>query len=302
MRIRLAIIVIFASLFVSFSARAEECSHEYIDNCDTDCDLCGNERTPPHTPSVNMGWCDGGDYHYVPCVECAERLFVTPHDEDVDSFTKDGHGSTCSVCNATVTLTAHTFTLSKGNSNGHVYSCAECDYSETEEHALITESNSEGHLFSCECGYKTSLKSHSYAIPCASECAECGYGRIAPHEYNDPIINESGHFLECALCGYSPDTEEHALEYTYTSLGHFSVCSVCAYDFGFEEHSTTDGTCPCGYREEYFPSTDFGKNYKILLWVLVGAISTVLVFVAALKRRRIAVFFGRLKKRFFSAK
>lgn len=291
--------VLLALLILTLAPLAvrAECSHEYSGNCDAQCDICDEPRTAPHTPNLTVGWCDGGDHHYIPCADCTHHIFSAPHDASTPIFNKDGHGMGCSVCGGGAVLIEHSLTVSKGNSKGHKYSCSDCDYSETEAHALTLEGNSDGHAYSCDCGYETAKEEHTYSSPCTVECAECGYQRIPPHEYGESVIDEKGHYYECALCHYIPHTEKHEREYEYNSLGHFSVCKICAYDFGFAEHTARDGGCACGYVEKYFPGEGDKPEYRILLWVLIGAAVTALVCVVILKRRRIAAFFNRLKKR-----
>ena len=295
-RIAFSLFTFIILFFVPVSVSALECAHLYESNCADKCSLCGEERTPLHTPGSL--WLDGGDFHYMPCTDCGEIAFRAPHTKFSYTFTEAGHIRSCGICGGGSVSVGHSFVTVKKTSQRHTYFCDTCGYTFDENHSFSWKIGEDGHTARCDCGYQGGLEKHKYSESCSAICLECGYERTEPHSKTEIIPDGEGHKKICLTCGATLLYEEHKRgQYTVNSLGHYAECSVCSESLGFQRHSATDGSCECGYKEPTASAEEKERSFLPLVFILIGAAGALIFVLVYLNRRRICIFALRLKNK-----
>lgn len=195
--------------------------HQYSSDCDEQCNVCGNKRTPT-----------------------AEHKVVTSQGYGA-TCTKNGltDGQYCSECGKiikeqeTIKYTGHNYSY-KSDADGHWLECQKCSEKiENESHKWYNACDKDCNV----CGY-TRETTHRYTnLYCDTKCASCGAERVAPHKY----LGECD--TTCELCSYTRVT---SAEHTYTASCD-NDCNVCGYKrFENPKHEYTndcDPTCNiCG--------------------------------------------------------
>ena len=232
-------------------ARAESaCAHEYVNACDPDCNLCGEERTTFHDFTVESY---DSTHHWVECSVCG---------------TKD-EGAQCPACG----LYHH-----ESSVKAHVYSancdsrCDDCGYTRnaTGIHKYAYLITPDGHQTACsKCGDKaTPVSAHGYKDACDSSCEVCNYKREIAHDYTVEKFDGTNHWIQCSVCSSTkPDsTAEHAFDNACDTVcngcdfereithdysvadkdetHHFNKCSVCGeVDESTKAEHTFDNAC-----------------------------------------------------------
>ena len=143
-------------------------AHDYVDNCDVDCD-CGYERVAPHNYNTTFEYDD--DQHWIICGDCDEEKA----DSRVDHSFDNACDTDC-VCGHTRHIT-HDYTVTNTNSDQHWVECSVC-----------------GTLDS------STVENHSFDNACDTDCA-CGYVRAITHDYSVTDKNDTHHWKKCSVCG-----------------------------------------------------------------------------------------------------
>lgn len=162
--------------------KSEEGAHEYNDDCDDTCNVCGYKRTISHNYDNN---CDAD------CNDCGYTR-TAPH-------TYDGACDTdCNDCDVTRIGAEHTYVNGCDEYcevcalyrevSGHVYdndcsdvTCNNCGaLREAKNHAYDNNCDAECN----DCEFVRTVSDHDYDNNCDAECNECGFKRTAPHTYD----------------------------------------------------------------------------------------------------------------------
>lgn len=186
-------------------------AHKYENDCDADCNTCGEKRTVTH--SYKTAWSSDGTGHWHACSVCGHVKDKAAHTPGAEAT--EWKAQTCTVCGYTIKAAlGHTHTYENewsSDESGHWYACGGCD-----------EHGSEG--------------AHVYDNDCDADCNTCGYTREVSHSYGeDWISDETNHWHECAVCGITGEVVEHTFE--------DGVCTECGWDEG-PEPSTGPSTEP----------------------------------------------------------
>lgn len=232
--------------------------HRYDDDCDGECNTCGESREPLHAFGA---WEARGEGHGKTCALClqvqeASHAYESPCDPE------------CDVCSH-LRPVEHRFELWGSSHAGHWSICSECGAClELQEHSFETVCAE-----SCSVCFYERSDAHVYESPCHSQCKECSATRQAPHSLSAWFGEENGHWQYCLLCeevfGPYPHTYDSpcdpecndclAIRFTDHVLGewlqdkesHWKLCSLCREALEQEGHvyqGEEDGECLlCGY-------------------------------------------------------
>ena len=174
-------------------AKAEEGTHDYTDDADTDCNTCGYERTitPSHTHSWATAWSKNETHHWHECTadgcdvtDNAEKDSYAEHAYDQEIAT-DEYKASDATCTAKATY----------------YKSCVCGAKSTEtfESGGVNASNHTGTLS----GWQTDSSSHWKEYPCCGAKAD-----DVAHTFKWVIDKEAttaekgSKHEECTVCGY----------------------------------------------------------------------------------------------------
>jgi len=234
---------------VSEAVAIDLAPHSYDDACDSDCNVCGAERSVSH--KFSSTWSRNSTQHWHACSVCGEKSDIGAHYPGPAAT--EERAQYCLTCGLMMTpQKAHT----------HVY------------YSTYTSDETE-HWYECSgCDDRKSATPHSYDNACDPDCNVCGYVTEKTHEEGEWQFDGQGHWTVCNLCGM-PVTAENHVPGEVTDTGT-QECSVC----GFELSSATDHVheaigdwetddnghwklCSCGEKtEEEAHRWDFSKEIQ----------------------------------------
>lgn len=162
--------------------------HIYYDDCDVDCDRCGEERTPPH---VWTNVCDPD------CNMCGETR-TPPHAYITVSCTTE---QICSICGQA------------GEIPGHIYDNITCDTDCNFCGDIRTVPHVWDNICDTECNLCKATRTvpHVWTNDCDTECNLCKFTREITHKFVGATCTEKG---TCSVCG----AVGTALGHTYTNV------------------------------------------------------------------------------------
>lgn len=130
---------------------AEPCDvHTYSYDCDTDCNICGQERKATHTYDR---YGQNFNYHWLKC-ECGAKLDIEAHVYDSST------DLTCSVCGYERHL-EHSYNTQKSDGTYHWDECSCGETKNKEEHTLVQKSDGSWHWDQCvECNERVNVGAH----------------------------------------------------------------------------------------------------------------------------------------------
>ena len=164
--------------------------HTYSNECDRDCNVCGEFRKAPHKYD---NACDDE------CDVCGTQRDVEGHiyDNDCDrdcnicGDTRDVTHIYDNVCDADCNICGATRVNNHSYGNNCDIDCNICGFIRTVEHVFTNECDGE-----CDLCFDTRKAPHKYANACDSECDLCGKTRsVLGHVYddeNDTVCNVCG--------------------------------------------------------------------------------------------------------------
>ena len=171
--------------------------HEYDDDQDTKCNVCGYERQPPHSHDFGPGWKSDACAHWQEC-SCGEKTVAEAHSYDGDQDAE------CNIC-------------------GY-----EREISHTHDFGTDWESDAFNHWHKCStCGAKDAEAAHTYDSEEDAECNVCGYVRDLSHTHtysNSWDCDTSSHWHACIYCG----EKEAEAAHVYDSVLD-PECNVCKF-------------------------------------------------------------------------
>ena len=97
--------------------------HEFDDNCDDDCNICGMIRQPGHAPAEN--WSSDETGHWYACADCGEKVGFDPHTAGPEATIASAQ--LCTVCSfemSPVLPHDHVFDA-QGTRHSHACACGE---------------------------------------------------------------------------------------------------------------------------------------------------------------------------------
>lgn len=223
-------------------------THTYDNDCDGQCNVCGNTRAPSH--KYRDTWSSDSSGHWHACTVCGYRKDETAHTPGPAATEWDSQ--TCTTCGFVIqTALGHT------HKYGGTYTTDE-----------------EGHWYACSgCEEKISYSEHYFRNNCTTTCSICGYVRQIEHDYSNRLsYDASGHWHACTVCGEVLEKEPHtpgpeatettdqtcldcgfviqtAQSHTHTpngdllanEAGHWNQCA-CGEKIGEEGHTWDSGT------------------------------------------------------------
>ena len=171
-------------------------AHDYGNDQDETCNICGYEREVVHVHTLN--WLYDSTGHWQECFFCKEKVTsVEPHEYD------DDQAVTCNVC----------------------------DYERQPPHSHDFgpgwKSDACAHWQECSCGEKTTAEAHSYDGDQDAECNICGYEREISHTHDFGTDWESdafNHWHKCSTCGAKDAEAAHSY-----GDDQDKDCNICGY-------------------------------------------------------------------------
>ena len=216
-------------------------AHVYDNGCDTTCNTCGATRTVE--PHVYDNACD------TKCNVCEAERTVEPHVYDNACDTKcnvceaertvephvydNACDTTCNVCTATRTITHNYATVLTQGETTHYYACSVCGDKKDEtahvyDNACDTKCN--------ECEAERTVGAHVYDNACDTKCNVCEAERtVEPHVYDNACDTK------CNVCEAERTVEPHVYDNACDT-----TCNVCGATRTVEPHvydNACDTTC-----------------------------------------------------------
>lgn len=210
--------------------------HQYDNDCDTDCNSCGETRKVTHTYASQ--WTSDEDSHWYACKSCGDKKDEAEHNFSTQlSGTDAGHGYVCTECGYVAQLQAHTF------DHDCDADCNDCGYTRETEHNYserwVYDSN--GHWHACTvCGDELEMVPHTPGEEATETtdqfCLDCGYLiQVAgnhEHTKNDEwLTDETSHWFRC-VCGVETEPVAHSWNAGLIDLDQSIViyhCTECGY-------------------------------------------------------------------------
>ena len=201
----------------------DKAAHDYDDDADTTCNVCGYERTvtPPAHEHSYGDWSRDGTSHWHECTDndCPNReesikdKAAHVYDDDADT--------TCDTCGyeRTITPPAHEHSYGDWSKDGtsHWHECTDADCPNRNESI-------------------TDKAAHVYTDDADTTCDTCGYERtITPpaheHRYGDWRKDGTSHWHECtdADCPNRNESIKDKAAHVYTDDTD-TTCNVCGYE------------------------------------------------------------------------
>ena len=181
----------------SCGAKTTPQAHDYGNDQDETCNICGYEREVVHQHTLQWLFSSAAG-HWQQCIFCNE--IMTPVESHVYDNDQD---LTCNVCDYE-RLPPHTHDF--GNS---------------------WESDAFGHWQECSCGEKTTAEAHSYDDEQDPTCNVCGYERELSHTHDFGMDWESdafNHWHKCSTCGARDAEAAHSY-----GDDQDTTCNICGY-------------------------------------------------------------------------
>ncbi len=227
-------------------------THTYDNACDTSCNICGENRTVPH--SYQTVWSNDKTGHWHACALCGNKKDQATHTPGPAAT--DTMPQTCTTC-------------------GYVIQAA---LSHTHSFSAEYTKDASGHWFACECGEKKDVAEHSFDNGCDTLCDACGYTRDVTHSFSIQWQSDDIYHWRTCTCGEVADKAEH----NYGADGFCTVCSaedpngIVPSDPPSTEPPTEPSTTPSAPEggEEAPKSNSF-------VWVIVIAVVVVAAGAAA---------------------
>ncbi len=201
----------------------DKAAHDYTDDTDTTCNVCGYERTvtPPTHEHSYGDWRKDGTSHWHECTDddCPNRE-ESIKDKAAHVYGDDAD-TTCDVCGYERTVTPPTHEHSYGDwskdGTSHWRECTDADCPDRNE----------------------SIKdkaAHVYTDDADTTCNVCGYERtVTPpsheHSYGDWSKDGTSHWHECtdADCPDRNESIKDKAAHVYTDDAD-TTCNVCGYE------------------------------------------------------------------------
>ena len=196
----------------SCGAKTTPQAHDYGNDQDETCNICGYEREVVHVHTLN--WLYDSTGHWQECFFCKEKVTSVEHheyDNDQDAI--------CNVC-------------------GY-----ERQPPHTHDFGNSWESDAFGHWQECSCGEKTTAEAHSYDDDQDAECNICGYEREISHTHDFGTDWESdafNHWHKCSSCGARDAEAAHSYDDDLDP-----ECNVCGYERDLSHTHTYSNSWDC---------------------------------------------------------
>jgi len=209
-------------------------AHIYDNDCDADCNSCGEKRNTGHTYST--AYSKNATGHWYACIVCGSKKDSAPHIPGPAAT--ESSEQTCTAC-------------------GYV---RQPRLNHTHDYQKAWTSDEEGHWHACTgCEVQKDFKEHTYEDSCDADCNVCGYITKTAHTYDGTWqTDEEGHWAICTVCNEESTREAHipGPEATETDP---QTCTACSYLLTpVQEHTHSGGdtwlndsdkhwkTCECG--------------------------------------------------------
>lgn len=179
-------------------------AHVYDNDCDADCNSCGELRDAGHQYST------------------------------VYSKNATGHWYACSVCGSKKDFASHI--PGPAATENSAQTCTACGYvlqsrkNHTHQYQKTWSTDEDGHWYACTgCEVQKDFGEHVYDDACDADCNVCGYITSTAHTYDDTWqTDERGHWRICTACNQEGTHEPHipGPEATETDP---QICTTCSF-------------------------------------------------------------------------
>lgn len=217
--------------------------HIYANDCDADCDVCGDERVPAEHQyvgkvSLEPTCIDDGAMTYT-CSECGDQ-----YTEDIpatgDHVYDNACDATCNECSSERETDGHQYDVTQssaptcGADGVTTYTCSECGDTYTEFFPATRE-----HVYdnACDdicnnCDEPRDVEDHVYDDEYDKDCNECGHVRLVPEEPND-CEHEYDNNCDntCNKCAEERLVSDHVYDNSCDS-----TCNECGVEREVGEH------------------------------------------------------------------
>ncbi len=185
-------------------------AHEYDNDCDTDCNVCGAPRTVAH--DFTGEWQKDASGHWYVCATNGCSVTDTKQNHESAGAATETDPEVCSVCGWQIAPalghTTHTPEAEwQKNETHHWHECTGCDDQELNKAA------------------------HEYDNNCDTDCNVCGAPRTVAHDFTGEWQKDaSGHWHVCATNGCSAtDTKQNHESAGAATETDPEVCSICGW-------------------------------------------------------------------------
>ena len=236
-------------------------THTYDHNCDTDCNVCGAERTTEHT--YRTYWSSDAANHWHECSSCKDKKDSAAHTPGAAATEQTAQ--ICTVCSYVITPAL-----------GH-----------THNYATTWTIDDDGHWYTCSgCSEKGSYATHDFENACDTDCAVCEFTRETKHQFAEAwIADADNHWHVCSGCGLTQDEASHepGAEATATTP---QTCTICNYEvapaLGVEETSAPSETITPANPDDV---SDNNFPFWIIVVAALAAIAGISAFLILKKKK-----------------
>ena len=240
----------------------DEAVHEYTDELDTTCNVCGYERTLAHTHSWASEWSKNDTKHWHACSGCDEKNNEAAHIYDND------HDTTCNTCGYVRSLGDHAAATAWTTTDAthHWKACTHdgCTLKfEYGEHEYDDD-----HDTICDCGHVREIDPDHYDsgildfddthhwTTCAHDGCTIEFNAANHSGLNAWYTDETNHWHECSICGYIKDQTAHVYD-----DDHDTTCNTCGYVRSTGDHAAASDWIK-NASHHWHECTSLGCEYK----------------------------------------
>lgn len=220
-------------------------THTYDHGCDTDCNVCGTQRTTSH--QYKTSWSKSKTEHWHECTECKDKKDVAAHIPGKNAT--ESTPQTCTEC-------------------GYVIKAA---LGHTHKHGEAYTTDEAGHWYACSgCEEKVSYTDHDFENACDPDCSVCGYTREVSHSYTDAWeSNGENHWRVCSGCGETAEETAHVPGVKAT-VEAAQTCVTCGYELA--PAIEAEPTEPATHVPTKPASVEREENSSFPWWIILVAV------------------------------
>jgi len=226
-------------------------AHTYDHDCDTACNVCGEERITSHDYTDTHQ--SDRQNHWYQCKVCGEVKDVAPHTPG-DAATEE-LPQICTVCDYVLVPALN-----------HTHQFADTwSWDEAE------------HWYDCDsCPMYGSKEAHTFKNACDPNCDVCGFTRQVAHTFTTEWeCDSSGHWQRCTVCDILDVMQNHIPGSIATETSA-QTCTICGYELApaLSTEPPTETTA-LTEQDEPVPDTEY-PWWTLVLILSATAIGTIL--------------------------
>lgn len=240
------------------SARYQETTHSYTNDCDTDCNICGATRTTEH--DFSGGYVSDATNHWKACTKCGEKAYSGQH-----GFNQYECEAACNVCGRARNV-AHSFDNACDTTCNYG-----CGYTREASHSYSTVYSKDASSHWQECvvcnneEVRRNVGVHTYNGN-GTTCDTCGYNKTISHNWSEDYKSDGTyHWKYCTDSGCT-EVSDKAVHVGFTSCTT-KTCTTCGYVRGESEITHTRSTT---WKEETVTENGVSVTYHYKACMICG--------------------------------